>query len=103
MKAIRHLALLLLSLGFLTAAFAADDKPRADKSKTTKYPLTTCIVTDNDLESMGGSITKVYDGQEVKFCCKPCIKKFERNKDRYLAKLKGDAPKPVPAAEHPKH
>lgn len=58
------------------------------KAKTKPYPLDTCIVTDNELDSMGGEITKVYDGQEIKFCCKPCVRKFEANKPKYLAKLK---------------
>lgn len=51
------------------------------------YPLKTCLVTDNELGSMGKVITKVYDGQEVKFCCKPCVGKFEKNPAKYLAKL----------------
>ena len=57
-------------------------------AKIRPYPLKTCIVTDNDLDSMGGEITRNYDGQQVKFCCKPCIKKFEANKPKYLAKIK---------------
>jgi YHS domain-containing protein len=44
-------------------------------------------VTDNKLGSMGTPITKVYADQEVKFCCKPCIAKFEKDPQRYLAKL----------------
>ncbi|MBL9152873.1 MAG: hypothetical protein JNK37_10320 [Verrucomicrobiales bacterium] len=52
------------------------------------YPLKTCIVTDNELGSMGRAVTKVYDGQEIKFCCKPCVAKFEKNPAKYLSKLK---------------
>jgi YHS domain-containing protein len=37
---------------------------------------------------MGGSITRVYNGQQVKFCCEPCIEKFEANQAKYLAKLR---------------
>ena len=37
---------------------------------------------------MGDPIVKVYDGQEVKFCCSSCIKKFEKNKETYLKKIK---------------
>jgi hypothetical protein len=51
------------------------------------YRLKTCIVTDNALGSMGKVITKVYDGQEIKFCCKPCVRKFEKNPAKYLSKL----------------
>lgn len=71
----------LFALALITApaAGAADVKP---------YTQTTCLVSGNDLGSMGKPITKVYDGQEIKFCCKPCIKKFEASKDKYLKKLK---------------
>ena len=51
------------------------------------YPLQTCIVTDNELGSMGDSISYNYNGQEVKFCCKPCIKKFKKDPEKYLKKL----------------
>lgn len=57
---------------------AADVKP---------YPLKTCVVSGNELGSMGKPIKKVYDGQEIIFCCKPCIKKFEANPAKYLGKL----------------
>lgn len=73
------LATLFTTALFALSLSAADVKP---------YPKNTCLVSDNELGSMGKPITKVYDGQEVKFCCKPCIKKFEANKDKYLKKLK---------------
>lgn len=65
-------ALLGLSLS------AADVKP---------YTLKTCLVSGNELGAMGKPITKVYGSQEIKFCCKPCIKKFEANQAKYLGKL----------------
>lgn len=71
-------ALLGLALAASAPADAADVKP---------YPLKTCLVSGNELGSMGKPITKVYNGQEIKFCCKPCIKKFEANPAKYLAKL----------------
>lgn len=54
---------------------------------TKPYPLKTCIVTDNDLGSMGDEQRFVYQGQEIKFCCKPCEAKFLKNPAKYLAKL----------------
>jgi len=57
-------------------------------SSVTPYPLTTCLVTDEDLDSMGGAVTRVHNGQEVKFCCKSCVRKFEADPAKYLAKLK---------------
>lgn len=87
MKLPRILLAVLVAAGLFTAAFAADKKSD-DRGKAKKYPLTTCIVTENDLESMGGAVSKVYKGQEVKFCCKPCIKKFDKDPERYLQYLK---------------
>jgi len=61
--------------------------PSVSTSGVKSYPLKTCIVTDNDLESMGGSIRLVHEGQEVKFCCQPCIGKFRTDPGKYLRKL----------------
>lgn len=71
----RFLTLLVLTL--VSAGYAAD-KP---------YPLKTCLVSGNELGSMGKVVVKSYQGQEIKFCCKPCVKKFEANPGKYLAKL----------------
>ncbi len=51
------------------------------------YPLKVCIVTGNALDSMGDTITENYNGQQVKFCCKPCVKKFHANPEKYLQKI----------------
>lgn len=72
-------ALIVLSILILTAGISLAAK---------SYPLKTCLVTDNELGSMGKVVTKIYDGQEIKFCCKPCVAKFEKNPAKYLSKLK---------------
>jgi nitrous oxide reductase accessory protein NosL len=80
----------LLTTAFLglTLAACTTPEPALAAEKAKPYPLKTCLVSGNDLDSMGGPITKVYDnGQEIKFCCKPCIKKFEANPGKYLGKL----------------
>ena len=51
------------------------------------YTSNLCIVTDNELGSMGKPISYVHGDQEVKFCCKPCIKKFRKNPEKYLASM----------------
>lgn len=63
----------------LASTGLAADKP---------YHLQTCIVSGNKLGSMGKVIVKSHEGQEIKFCCKPCVKKFDANPAKYLAKLK---------------
>lgn len=68
--------------------------PTAPVGKPKPYPLDVCIVTDNDLGSMGEETSIIYEGQTIKFCCAPCEAKFLKNPAKYLAKLAPDAPKP---------
>ena len=56
------------------------------------YPLNTCVVSGEDLGSMGDPIVYWHkvDGEpdrEVRFCCERCQGRFESNPDKYLAKL----------------
>jgi hypothetical protein len=80
----------LLAASLVTAQ-AAEKKP-ADKGSPKAYPLDVCIVTDNDLGSMGEEQVIVYEGQTIKFCCKPCDAKFRKNPAKYLAKLNPPEP-----------
>lgn len=52
------------------------------------YTSDTCVVSGNRLGSMGDPVTKVYGNQEVKFCCKPCVAKYEKNPERYAKNLR---------------
>ena len=36
---------------------------------------------------MGDPIVRVYNGQEVKFCCMPCVEEFESDPEFYLEKM----------------
>ena len=80
-------ALLTTVLLFAGSLFAGA-KPPAATGGTKPYPLKTCIVSDNKLGSMGDEQRLVHNGQEVKFCCKPCIAKFKKNPEKYLPKLR---------------
>ena len=56
-------------------------------SHAAPYPLKVCLVSGNELGSMGDVVTEVYQGRQLRFCCKPCVKKFHANPEKYLAKL----------------
>ena len=64
--------------GAAMASKAGDAKP---------YTLDVCIVSGEKLDSMGGPVAKVHEGQEVKFCCKSCVPDFEKAPAKYLTKL----------------
>ncbi len=51
------------------------------------YPLEICIVTGEKLGEMGEPVSRTYDGREVKFCCKMCIKGFEKDQAKWMKKL----------------
>lgn len=52
------------------------------------YPFKDCLVSDNELGSMGTPVTMVHEGQTVKFCCKPCVKEFKADPQKYMSKFK---------------
>lgn len=84
MKPSRILAAILCA-GFL---FVAGCVSTASKDGgAIPYPSDDCIVTGNELGSMGDPIAMVHEGQEVKFCCAPCIKKFTNNPDKYMKNI----------------
>lgn len=83
----KPLYLLLIALLGLTLSACSSTVGSVSATGTKPYPLSVCLVTGNDLDSMGGPVTKVYNGQQIKFCCEPCVEKFESNQAKYLTKL----------------
>lgn len=71
----------------------------ATGAATKDYPLQVCLVTDSDLGSMGDETELVYQGQTIKFCCKPCEAKFLKNPAKYLKKLEKAVEKAKPKAD----
>jgi hypothetical protein len=80
-------------------AFAAVSCGKSSSAKALPYPLATCIVSDEKLGSMGAPYVFVHEGREIKLCCKGCLKDFEAEPKRFLAKLAAPAPAPAPAAK----
>ena len=56
-------------------------------AKVKPYPLDTCMVMDTKLSSTPKTYTRIYKGQEVKFCCTSCIKAFESTPETFLSKI----------------
>jgi hypothetical protein len=91
MKSIKTLTGAVVFSGILavsTLALAADTAS-SDAAKNAKpYPLKTCIVSDEKLEGdMGDPYVFVYQGQQIKLCCKNCLPDFEKDPAKYLKKL----------------
>jgi len=52
------------------------------------YPLTTCMVTGDELGGeMGEAVDYVYNNRLIRFCCNGCIKDFNEDPAAWLNKL----------------
>ncbi len=86
MKIINTLTMLgvtaILSLPFLGTAAETKGTPKP-------YPLKTCLVTDEKIGDDPDMKPYVFveDGQEIKLCCKSCLKDFKKDKASLMKKL----------------
>jgi len=89
MKMLKIVTIAVLIAGGAAApgsAVAADAK---NEKSGKPYPLKTCVVS-GEAFGTGGMKTYVFihEGQEVKLCCKSCLKDFRKNPAKYLKKIK---------------
>ncbi|MCC5842773.1 MAG: hypothetical protein JJU05_00840 [Verrucomicrobia bacterium] len=91
--------ILLLSLLLLPlAVFAHEDHDHGDPAEAAEaYPLETCVISGAKLDSMGGPYIHQHEGTEVRFCCRGCLPRFNRDPAKYLKLIEDaseEAPKP---------
>jgi len=65
------------------ASFNSSNPPSASAKP---YPRDTCIVSGDKFDH-GKPVVRVVNGQEVKLCCKDCLKDFDKDPVKYLTKL----------------
>jgi YHS domain-containing protein len=82
-------SLILLNLSTLLFFFGCGQQGDA-----IPYPLDYCLVGGSDLGEMGEPVSYVHEGQEFKFCCKPCIPKFKKNPQKFIDELKEETSQP---------
>src|ERR1035438_199471 len=83
MKTLKSLIVSVLAVGFCAAALTA---AAADTNtvKLKPYTLKTCVVSGDKLGEMGDPYVYAYKGREIKFCCKGCLKDFNKDPDKYI-------------------
>ena len=62
----------------------------ADKKDAAKpYPLDKCLVSGEKIGADKDMKPHVFtvDGQEVKLCCKSCLKDFNKDKAKFMAQI----------------
>ena len=96
MKRFKSLTVIALAATMIAAPFAglAADPDQKKDEKAKPYPLKTCIVSDDKLGGdMGEPYVFAYKGQEIKLCCKSCLKAFDKDPAKYLKKMEVEAAK----------
>ena len=83
MKQIKLSILALTVAAFVSGVALAEEK----KAETKAYPLKTCVVSGEKLDSMGEPFVYKHEGREVQFCCKSCLKDFKKDPATYLKKI----------------
>ncbi len=97
----RSVLVLAAAMGMLGLAACSEAKappatpvqPAPTQAVAVAYPLTTCPISGEKLGEMGPAVVRMYDGEEVHFCCKECPAKFEKDLAANLAKVKADKAK----------
>jgi YHS domain-containing protein len=69
------------------ATAAAPDESKAIAQQLPSYPLTTCPISGEPLDSMGKPMDMVHEGRLVRFCCKSCVKEFKKDPAPALKKI----------------
>jgi hypothetical protein len=102
MKSKPYILLTCLLLASLSLSQAEENKASAPKTaqivKTPEekakaadlaksYPLTTCVVSHDSLGGMGETVDAMYEGRLIRFCCKGCVKSFNKNPEKYLKEI----------------
>jgi hypothetical protein len=77
----------IITSALIATSFALASCAATSGSGVKNYTSDKCVVSDNKLGSMGDPVTKVYGNQEVKFCCKPCVAKYEKNPEKYASNI----------------
>jgi len=87
MKSFKRICLLGILLAAGLAVRAEDTKPADAPPAPDK--LATCPVSGEKLDGdMGKPLVFTYKNQEVKLCCKSCKKDFDKDPDKYMAKIR---------------
>lgn len=85
-----HLLASALALSGGLFLHATDDKA----AKAKPYPLDFCLVSDEKFEGSGMTPYEMnVNGQTIKFCCKSCVKDFNKDTKKYLQKLSDETKK----------
>ena len=78
----------VLGMALISLLSEASMAIAAEKNAKLKpYTLDKCVVSDEKLGDMGKPFVHEYKGREIKFCCKSCLKDFNKDPEKYVKKI----------------
>jgi len=96
MKTMRSFATIALIIGATAFAVVGCKTESGEKAETKQstggtttakaYTMDKCVVSGEPLGNQ--PYVFVRNGQEVKLCCKDCLADFNKDPDKYIAKIK---------------
>ena len=89
MKFTKHILTAVLFTGLAAGVLSARADDEQGDKKAKPYPLKTCVVSAEEINDKADMKPHVftYQGQEVKLCCKSCLKDFNKEPAKYLKKI----------------
>ncbi|HEV2393503.1 MAG TPA: hypothetical protein VG146_14220 [Verrucomicrobiae bacterium] len=87
MNTIKKITAGALALALLAGPLTTLGADQNAEKKAKPYPLKTCIVSGEKLGKMDKPYVFVYKGQEIKLCCKDCLKDFNKNPAKYMKEI----------------
>ena len=87
MKLKKFIITAALAAGFAAGTFGLRAYDKAPETKAKPYPLQTCVVSDEKIGEHGKPYVFTHKGQEVKLCCKDCLKDFNKEPEKYTKKI----------------
>jgi len=82
-------SILMLAATCLVGCAAHNSPQSSDSAQLTSggKPVNTyCAINTSD--KVDSTVTTVYKGQVIGFCCQDCIDEFKKDPDKYVAKMK---------------
>ncbi|CAN5573560.1 hypothetical protein BH09PLA1_BH09PLA1_02990 [soil metagenome] len=80
-------AVLVIGSGFCVARMASAEPGESPTTAPSTQPANKMCAVNHD-DPVDPKVTVLYKGQLIGFCCKDCIKDFEKNPEKYVKNMK---------------
>ena len=87
MKRLKYLTVTVLPCPFWQGPLWPWQVTRRSDAKLKPYTFKTCVVSGDKLGEMGDPFVYKYEDRELKFCCKSCVKDFNKEPAKYIKKI----------------